>query len=165
MTDSFSVESASSDSPRRFRFPRKCKIKRSGDFQSVYRARIRVYNERLTICCRPAAPGAPSRLGLSVSKKVGKAFVRNRWKRLLREAFRLRRRELPVGFDFIAIPTRQDQVPHLAILADDLLKLTRRCVRKAEKRAALNGDSSTPPRAAVASCPKTSPSTANGDAQ
>lgn len=153
MTDSFSVESASSDSPRRFRFPQECKIKRCGDFQSVYRARIRVYNERLTICCRPATPGAPSRLGLSVSKKVGKAFVRNRWKRLLREAFRLRRRELPVGFDFIAIPTRQDKVPPLAILADDLLKLTRRCVRKAEKRAA---------SAAVS---KPSPSTANGDAQ
>lgn len=145
MTDSFSVETASPNSPRRLRFPKECKIKRCGDFQSVYRTRIRVYNERITICCRPASPGAPSRLGLSVSKKVGKAFVRNRWKRLLREAFRLRRRELPVGFDFIAIPTRQTQVPSLALLSDDLLKLARRCARKAEKRAAVDANSQTPP--------------------
>lgn len=165
MTDSFSVESAPSDSTRRLRFSQESKIKRSGDFQSVYRARIRVYNERLTICCRPVSPGAPSRLGLSVSKKVGKAFVRNRWKRLLREAFRLRRRELPVGFDFIAIPTPQARVPSFAILADDLLKLTRRCVRKAEKRAAADANPPATFRDADASGPKTSLSTANGDAQ
>ena len=119
-----------------FRFDKTRKIKKTTDFQSVYRARIRVYNERLTVCCRPTTPNAPSRLGLSVSKKVGKAFVRNRWKRLLREAFRLSRRDLPLGFDFIAIPTRQEKVPTLKILADDLVKLSRRCVRKAVKRGA-----------------------------
>ncbi|MBQ7029701.1 MAG: ribonuclease P protein component [Thermoguttaceae bacterium] len=97
MTDPLPV--AASETPDSFRFDKTRKIKRSTDFQLVYRARIRVYNERLTVCCRPTTPDAPSRLGLSVSKKVGKAFVRNRWKRLLREAFRLRRRELPTGFD------------------------------------------------------------------
>ncbi len=121
-----------------FRFDKARKIKRSTDFQLVYRARIRVYNERLTVCCRPTTPNAPSRLGLSVSKKVGKAFVRNRWKRLLREAFRLSRRELPNGFDFIVIPTRQDKVPSLETLVDDLIKLSRRCVRKAVKRGAFS---------------------------
>ncbi|MBP3530373.1 MAG: ribonuclease P protein component [Thermoguttaceae bacterium] len=134
MTDSLPVDAP--ETPESFRFNKARKIKRTVDFQLVYRARIRVYNERLTVCCRPTTPSAASRLGLSVSKKVGKAFVRNRWKRLLREAFRLRRRELPVGFDFIAIPTRQDKVPSLEILADDLVKLARRCVRKAIKRGA-----------------------------
>lgn len=131
---------AASETSDSLRFDKARKIKRSTDFQRVYRARIRVYNERLTVCCRPTTPNAPSRLGLSVSKKVGKAFVRNRWKRLLREAFRLRRRELPDGFDFIAIPTRQEKIPSLEILADDLVKLARRCVRKAIKRGALSSE-------------------------
>ena len=135
MTDPLPVDAPKT--PASFRFDKTRKIKRTTDFQLVYRARIRVYNERLTVCCRPTTPNAPSRLGLSVSKKVGKAFVRNRWKRLLREAFRLQRRELPTGFDFIAIPSRQDKVPALDILADDLVKLARRCVRKAVKRGAV----------------------------
>ncbi len=136
MTDSLPVDAAPTpEKSRFFRFDKARKIKRSSDFQSVYRARIRVYNKRLTLCCRPTTPNAPSRLGLSVSKKVGKAFVRNRWKRLLREAFRLRRRDLPQGFDFVAIPTRQETIPSLTTLADDLTKLAARCARKAAKRA------------------------------
>ena len=45
------------------------------------------------------------RLGISASKrKIRKAADRNRVKRLLREAFRLRKAELPAGVDLIVVP-------------------------------------------------------------
>jgi ribonuclease P protein component len=45
------------------------------------------------------------RLGLSVSrKKVRSAVARNRVKRLLREAFRLSKGELPAGVDLVIVP-------------------------------------------------------------
>lgn len=46
-----------------------------------------------------------ARLGLSVSRKrVRKAHDRNRVKRLLREAFRLSKAELPAGIDLVVVP-------------------------------------------------------------
>src|SRR5947209_7094690 len=48
---------------------------------------------------------AYSRLGISVSKKkVRTAVARNRVKRLLREAFRLAKSELPPGVDLVVVP-------------------------------------------------------------
>lgn len=69
------------------------------------------------------------RLGLSVSRKVGKAVVRNRWKRLIREAFRLSRSQLPAGVDLIVIPRREAK-PELAALKRSLAVLADRVVAK-----------------------------------
>ena len=44
-----------------------------------------------------------SRLGLAVGKHVGNAPQRNRVKRLLREAFRTARHQLPVGWDYVVV--------------------------------------------------------------
>ena len=45
------------------------------------------------------------RLGISVSRKrVREAHDRNRVKRLLREAFRLSKAELPAGLDLVVVP-------------------------------------------------------------
>ncbi|WP_435050919.1 ribonuclease P protein component [Desulfosarcina widdelii] len=44
-----------------------------------------------------------SRLGVTVSKKVGKAVIRNKIKRLVRETFRLNRNRLPEQVDLNVI--------------------------------------------------------------
>ena len=71
-------------------------------------------------------------MGLSVSRKVGGAVVRNRWKRLLREAFRLTRPQLPAGIDLIVIP-RAGTEPTLAALMESLVRLAGRLERKLER--------------------------------
>ena len=75
-----------------------------------------------------------ARLGLSVSKKrVRKAFERNHVKRLLREAFRLSKAELPIGIDLIVVP----KGPNLTFAAarDSLLRLSRDVARRLGKPA------------------------------
>jgi ribonuclease P protein component len=47
--------------------------------------------------------GERTRVGLTVSTKVGGAVVRARIRRLLRELFRKRRGELPAGIDLVLI--------------------------------------------------------------
>ncbi len=49
------------------------------------------------------------RLGISIGrKKVRRAVARNRIKRLLREAFRLGKEELPAGLDLVVVPRSAD---------------------------------------------------------
>jgi ribonuclease P protein component len=74
-----------------------------------------------------------TRIGLSVSKKVGTAPTRNYWKRCIREAFRRNRTKLPTSLDIIVRPRRGARPDYIAIeLA--LVQLLKRLSRQLAKR-------------------------------
>lgn len=106
-------------------------IRRGADFQRAYRQRATASDRVLLIFGCQNGLNHP-RLGLSVSRKVGNAVVRNRWKRLIREAFRLTREELPRGLDLVVIP-RQGQTPRLEDLRASLPRLAHRVASKLSK--------------------------------
>jgi len=69
------------------------------------------------------------RLGISVSrKKVRSAHTRNRLKRVIREAFRLSKAELPSGIDLVIIPRRENVT--LAAVRRSLIALAGSIVRR-----------------------------------
>ncbi len=61
----------------------------------------------LILAARNAAPDAMPRLGITASRKVGGAVVRNRAKRLVREAFRATRALFPPDIDVVVIVKRE----------------------------------------------------------
>lgn len=79
---------------QRYTFPRSRRITNAKEFRAIYDAGINVNVGPLRVHAHPNQLGYP-RLGLAVSRRVGNAVIRNRAKRMLREAFRLAQHELP----------------------------------------------------------------------
>ena len=83
------------------------RIRRAGDYKAAFDAKLRKTAGPLVVFGRPTEH-EEHRLGLSVGRRVGKAHGRVRIKRLLREAFRLNRAQLPTpppqagrAYDFV----------------------------------------------------------------
>src|SRR3954470_23650528 len=105
-------------------------LRRPADFRRTYDRRRSVSDSWLIVyACENGLPHL--RLGLSVSRKVGKATRRNRLRRLYREAFRLTRHEMPAGLDLILIPRRPEE-PTLDQLKESLPRLVRQAARRLE---------------------------------
>ncbi|MBQ8108466.1 MAG: ribonuclease P protein component [Ruminococcus sp.] len=46
---------------------------------------------------------AYNRLGITVTKKLGNAVMRNRIKRIIRAAYRLSEKDIPIGYDLVFV--------------------------------------------------------------
>ena len=110
------------------RFPAQYRLRTSAEFDRVYERRCSASDALLLVYVRENDLAHP-RLGLSVSRKVGGAVERNRWKRLLREAFRLSRAEFPSSVDMIAIP-KPGAEPELQSLKISMVRLATRAAEK-----------------------------------
>src|SRR5258708_30772603 len=112
----------------------KAEHSRSGaDLRRVYEARRSVAGSRLIIyACLNQLPH--TRIGFSVSRKVGNAVRRNRLRRLYREAFRLTKTDLPKSLDLVLIPRGSDE-PSLGDLKRSLLHLANQFAHRLAREA------------------------------
>ncbi len=70
-----------------YSFPKTCRLLKSFEFREVSKGGRRHYGRLLTIHWTES-PKAPSKLGITVTKKFGKSHERNLFKRRIREIFR-----------------------------------------------------------------------------
>ncbi len=116
------------DSRRSERFPRHSRILRSSEYRSIYREGRKIESPRFVLFVRRNDLGW-ARLGITVSRKVGGAVVRNRIKRLFREVFRRSRTEIPDYLD-IVVNARQDSAgSRYGVLREEFLAAVRKAGR------------------------------------
>ena len=109
-------------------FPRTLRVRREADFERVYQGNVHAADGTLVVLgCDNGM--CTTRLGLSISRRVGNAVTRNRWKRLIREAFRRQRASLPRGLDLVVRP-RRGAVPSWHAVQESLPPLARRVERQ-----------------------------------
>ena len=77
-------------------------LKTYRDFGKVYNHRESYANRLLVMYVLPNQMSY-SRIGISVSKKVGNSVVRHRITRLIRESYRLHKDELIPGIDIVVV--------------------------------------------------------------
>ena len=102
------------------------RIKQGRDF-----SRVRQEGERLVCGClianwRKLPLDAGSRLGVVTSGKIGNAVVRNRARRLLREAFRVHQHDLTQPIDLILIARASIADKRFADVEKDILTTLRK---------------------------------------
>ena len=114
-------------------FPRTVRLVRKAEIDEVFRRGRRVSCKMMRLHALPNGRDLP-RLAVSVPKRIGNAVARNRWKRLLRESFRLNRDAFG-SYDLLAIPGHPPGDLKRREVEQALLNLIRRIRLKEEKRA------------------------------
>jgi ribonuclease P protein component len=112
-------------------FPRDRRIRRRGEFNTVFERGTRVHGRFYTFLLLSNTLTAP-RLGIVASRKVGGAVQRNRAKRLIREMFRAQAGSAgrAAGFDLVVIPRRELVAADFTAASQDFRTTWRRGVER-----------------------------------
>lgn len=99
------------------------RLQRNGDFRFIFAKGNSVANRLYVLYVIRKDSSRPSRVGFSVSKKVGNAVVRNRVKRRMREIVRKQLWRFSNGYDLVFIARKDAAAAAYAESENQLVRL------------------------------------------
>lgn len=78
------------------------RIRKRADFERAYDSGRKIVRQPFVLFARPNRQEG-GRLGVTATRKIGNAVIRNRARRLVREAYRKIRPMLPEGYDLVVV--------------------------------------------------------------
>lgn len=112
------------------RFPKSARLRKRAEYLRVQESGHKVQSRSFVGLFTLRQQGG-TRLGITTSKRVGCAAVRNRTRRLVREAFRRGLLAVPEGIDLVVIAKRTAAGAPAAVLFEELRQLGHRVRRTA----------------------------------
>ncbi|MCC7380425.1 MAG: ribonuclease P protein component [Deltaproteobacteria bacterium] len=113
------------------------RLRKRPEFLRVQKGGLRVHTASFLVVALANSTSGGARIGLSVSRRVGNAVVRNRVRRLIREVFRRHASALP-NVDLVVIAKEGAVEPAksgLSTVEAELLPALERAARRAQAQA------------------------------
>lgn len=102
------------------------RLKKNEHFQAVFQRGRSAANKQFVLYSARQEGQAAFRAGISVSKKIGNAVIRNRVKRLIREAVARLETAIPQGLDLVIIARPGVESMSLDAIEQSLLHVMKR---------------------------------------
>ena len=106
---------------KKLSFPKSKRLLTSRQFKTVLSRRLRAADELMILFMAQNCLDHP-RLGISIPRSIKKAVLRNRLKRLVREAFRQAQYQIPQSFDYLILISAELAVSDVDKLPKDAVK-------------------------------------------
>lgn len=106
-------------------FTKNQRLRKRCEFLAVKNQSIAAFGSLILVEKRVTAPGTFTRLGITVLRRYGKSHERNRFKRIVREAFRLSYHEIPSGLELIVKPRTKAKAASMQEIQQELLHLAK----------------------------------------
>jgi len=113
------------DSGLSFSYPKALRLRCRRDFKRMLRPHKKFLGDLIAVDVRSNNTQA-TRLGITVTKKFGDAHSRNRFKRIVREAFRLSLFQLISGLDINIRPRMKAKTAKMCDIQNELIRFLKK---------------------------------------
>lgn len=122
------------------RMKKKLRIKKNDEFQNVFQNGESFANRQFVVYVLDKPNQDYFRIGLSVSKKMGNAVVRNQIKRYIRQSFLELMDDIKIGRDYVVIARKPTSEMDFFQVKKSLIHVLKRSNSFAFKRKPINKD-------------------------